>query len=90
MAAVNRQQMAVFLLKTLYGSNFSPGPCQGLFDDVPCSNAFATFIESLSASGIAAGCQADPPLYCPVDSTRRKQMAAFLVKTFGLELYGPD
>ncbi len=30
------------------------------------------------------------PHHCPTDPTKRKQMAAFLVKTFGLELYGPD
>lgn len=42
------------------------------------------------SSGIAAGCQTSPPLFCPTDPTKRKQMAPFPVKTFGLQLYGAD
>ena len=86
---VTRQQMAPFLLKTLKGSAFFPTGCGGIFEDVPCTNPFAPYIEYLTIQ-IAAGCSASPPLYCPTDSTKRKQMAVFLVKTFGLELYGPD
>ncbi len=89
-APVNRQQMAVFLLKTRFGPNVPVGTCAGLFDDVPCSSPFAPFIEELVSLGVTAGCSASPPLYCPTNPTLRKQMAAFLVKTFGLELYGPD
>jgi hypothetical protein len=87
---VTRQQMSVFLLKTLQGSAFNPGFCGGIFEDVPCSSLFAPYVEYLTGVGIAAGCSASPPLYCPTNPTLRKQMAAFLVKTFGLELYGPD
>jgi len=90
-AVVTRQQMAVFLGKTLWGSGFQGTPCSGTFEDVDCvTNPFANYIEWLYQNGIAAGCQANPPLYCPTDSTKRKQMAAFLVKTFGLQLYGAD
>ena len=89
-APVNRQQMAVFLTKTLWGNAITPVDCTGIFADVPCSNPFAPWIEYLVATGTAAGCQASPALYCPLDATKRKQMAVFLVKTFSLELYGPD
>ncbi len=89
-ATVNRQQMAAFLGKAYYGSSFSGWNCVGMFDDVPCSNLFAPYIEYLAGTQIAAGCQASPPLYCPTNPTLRKQMAVFLVKTFGLQLYGPD
>ncbi len=81
--------MAVFLLKTLYGSAFTGGDCSGIFDDVPCTNPFAPFIESLDSLEIAAGCQASPRLFCPTAPTLRRQIAVFLVKTFGLSLYGP-
>ena len=88
---VNRQQMAVFLMKAWLGTNFTPGSCMGVFDDVDClTNPFAPWIELLSYYQIAGGCQANPPLYCPTDATKRKQMAVFLVKTFGLQLYGAD
>lgn len=88
--AVNRQQMSVFLLKTLFGPAFVGFGCAGTFEDVPCENPFAPYIEYLALLNVTAGCQASPPLYCPTDATRRKQMAAFLVKTFRLELYGAD
>jgi hypothetical protein len=88
---VNRQQMAVFLMKTWFGSDYSPAGCNGIFDDVDCvTNPFAPWIEVLNSYQIAGGCQANPPLYCPTDATKRKQMAVFLVKTFNLQLYGGD
>ena len=87
-SSVNRQQMAVFLYKIKWGPFGVPGQCDDIFDDVPCSSPFAPYIEYQFQSGIAAGCQTNPPLYCPTDATKRKQMAPFLVKTFGLELYG--
>jgi hypothetical protein len=86
---VLRQQMAVFLLKTLLGSDYLPPECNALFDDVPCDNPFATWVEDLALRGITSGCQGVPPLYCPVDPVKRKQMAVFLTNTFGLLLYGP-
>ncbi len=84
---VLRQQMAVFLLKTKYGSLYTPPACAGIFPDVPCSNPFAPWIEDLFSRGIAAGCSGGN--YCPANPTTRGQMAPFLTKTFGLLLYGP-
>jgi hypothetical protein len=62
----------------------SPSPGAATFNDVPTNHPFFQFIEALSASGITAGCQANPPLYCPDAPLTRKQMAAFLAKGFGL------
>ena len=85
---VTRQQMAVFLLKTLQGSAYVPPACVEQFDDVPCSSPFAAWIGELYARGITGGCSVTPALYCPTGNSSRGQMAAFLVKTFGLVLYG--
>jgi len=85
--AVLRQQMAVFLLKTLLGSAYTPPPCAGIFDDVPCSNPFAPWIEDLVSRSIAAGCGGNN--FCAGNATTRGQMAPFLVKTYGLLTYGP-
>ncbi len=85
---VTRQQMAVFLLKMLEGSTYVPPACAGDFDDVPCPSQFADWIEDLNGRSITGGCQASPPLYCPTNAVLRQQMAVFLVKTFGLQLYG--
>ncbi len=84
---VLRQQMAVFLLRTLEGSAYVPPGCSGDFDDVPCPGQFTDWIEELANRGIAAGCGGAN--YCPGDVTTRGQMAPFLVKTFGFTLYGP-
>lgn len=53
---VNRGQMAVFLLKTKYGSTYAPPPATGtMFSDVPITHQFAAWIEQLAKDGITAG-----------------------------------
>jgi hypothetical protein len=84
---VLRQQMAVFLLRTLLGAAYTPPACAGLFGDVACPGLFADWIEDLFQRGIAAGCGGGN--FCPTNPNTRGQMAAFLAKTFGLALYGP-
>ena len=86
--AVTRQQMAVFLLKSLEGSTYVPPACSGVFDDVACPSQFADWIEDLHDRGITGGCSVAPLEYCPTNPNNRGQMAVFLVKTFGLVLYG--
>ena len=85
---VTRQQMAVFLLKAFEGSTYVPPTCTGVFDDVTCPSQFADWIEELADRQITGGCSVAPPLYCPTNPNNRGQMAVFLVKTFGLVLYG--
>jgi hypothetical protein len=87
---VTRAQMAVFLLKTEHGIDFTPDPCGSLFADVPCPATpqfpFSDWIEQLYAEGITGGCQTDPAaLYCPDEAATRGQMAVFMVKTFLLQ-----
>ncbi len=84
---VLRQQMAVFLLRTLLTSSYTPPACAGIFADVPCPGLFTDWIEDLSNRGIAAGCGGGN--FCPTNPNTRGQMAPFLTKTFGLVLYGP-
>ena len=54
------------------------------FADVPTSHPFYLFIETLLHNQVTGGC-ATPDSYCPGDTTRRKQMAVFLLKA----LLGP-
>ncbi len=84
---VNRQQMAVFLLKANLGSDHVPPACTGtVFDDVPCTGGpFDPWIEELASLQVTGGCQTVPvPLYCPTSPNTRGQMAVFLVKNFSL------
>ena len=79
---VNRQQMAVFLLKGLEGGGYIPPACASQdFADVPCSSNFAPWIYELVRRTITAGCGGGN--YCPLASTTRGQMAVFLQITFG-------
>jgi len=84
---VTRAQMAVFLLKSEHGAAYVPPNCAGIFDDVPCPSQFANWVEQLAAEGITAGCGGNN--FCPDDPNIRGQMAVFLVKIFGMELYPP-
>jgi hypothetical protein len=78
---VLRQQMAVFLLKSLLGASFVPPPCDDDFGDVDCGvNPFADWIEELADRGITGGCGGGN--FCPTLPVRRDQMAAFLYNTF--------
>ncbi len=86
--SVTRQQMAVFLLKMKNGSSYAPPTGTGIFQDVTCPGVFCDFIEALYNQQITGGCQTNPVLlYCPGNPNLRQQMAVFLVKTFGLQLY---
>ena len=85
---VSRDQMAVFLLATKEPPGYLPPACTTpTFNDVPCTNPFARWIEELARRGITGGCGNGN--YCPSNPNTRGQMAVFLVKTFGLELYQP-
>ena len=52
-----------------------------IFTDVPVTNPFAPWIETLFLLGITGGCSVTPALYCPQNPVRRDQMAVFLLKT---------
>ena len=78
LSPVTREQMAVFLLKTEHGPAFTPPSCSGVFPDVPCTSAFAAWVEDLAAEGITAGCGGGN--FCPGIPVTRAQMAVFLLK----------
>ena len=71
-----------------HGGSYAPPPCvETVFFDVPCPGGpFVDWINQLAAEGVTGGCGGG--LYCPGDSVSRGEMAVFLVKTFGLPLYG--
>ena len=80
---VTREQMAVFLLRTRFGSGYNPPSCAApTFTDVPCSSPFAAWIYDLVARSITGGCGAGT--YCPASAATRGQMSVFVVRTFGL------
>jgi hypothetical protein len=86
-AAVSREQMAVFVLRTLDPALDPPACTTPVFNDVPAASPFCRWIEELVRRGIVSGCGGGN--YCPTAPVTREQMAVFLTGTFGLTLYGP-
>ena len=86
-AGVPREQMAVFLLRTLDPALNPPACGTPRFADVPASSSYCRWIEELARRGVTAGCGNGN--YCPSAVVTRQEMATFLTGTFGLTLYGP-
>ena len=87
-ANVTREQMSIFVLRTLDPALSPPSCVAGseLFGDVPATSAFCRWIEELARRGVVTGCGGGN--YCPASPVTREQMAVFLTATFGLTLYG--
>jgi hypothetical protein len=83
--AVSREQMSVFVLRTLDPALNPPDCGTPVFSDVPAGSAFCRWIEELVRRGVVAGCGGG--LFCPTAAVTREQMAVFLSVTFGLLLY---
>jgi hypothetical protein len=81
-----REQMAVFVLRTLDPALNPPACGTPVFDDVPASSPFCRWVEELVRRGVVSGCGGGN--YCPTAAVTREQMSVFLTVTFGLVLYG--
>jgi hypothetical protein len=82
---VTRAQMAVFIVRSIFGGdNFTP-PANQIFADVTPSTFGYNWIQELSALGITNGC-ANPvppstlPSFCPAENIPRSQMAIFIIR----------
>ena len=84
---VSREQMAVFVLRTLDPALNPPACMVPMFADVPASSPFCRWIEELARRGVVTGCS--PGNYCPSQPVTREQRGVFISATFGLTLYGP-
>jgi hypothetical protein len=86
-SAVTRDQMAIFVLRTLDPALNPPTCGTPVFGDVPASNPFCKWIEELARRGVVSGCGGGN--YCPTQPVTREQMGAFITVSFGLTIYGP-
>ena len=77
---VTRGQMAVFIIRSIYGSNnFSYSPTPHFTDATPSSvGAFFPYIQKMQELGITSGCTATA--YCPDLNVTRGQMAVFIIR----------
>lgn len=83
---VSRDQMAVFVLRTLDRAPDPPACTTPMFADVPAASPFCKWIEELARRSVVTGCGGSN--YCPAADVTREQMSVFLTVTFGLTLYG--
>ena len=80
---VTRDQMAAFIIRAV-GMPSPPSPSSQRFLDVPPSSVFYAFIDQMAVRSITVGCNPAGTMYCPSSNVTREQMAAFLVRAFGL------
>jgi hypothetical protein len=75
--------MAVFLVKAMYGVDYTPPTATGeVFTDIPADGFAAAFIEQMAADGVTGGCGGGN--FCPNAYITRAEMAVFLVAAFNL------
>src|SRR5690606_7265607 len=81
---VTRAEMAVFVLRALYGENHVPPAASGTFADVPVPGKewMEPWIEQFYAEGITTGCAQNPLQYCPERPVSRAWMAVFIRRAF--------
>lgn len=83
--ALNRAEMAKFLLTSRYGTNYVPPVCPNgmtLFNDLPCSHPYADWIYDIYQRGITSGVGGNN--YGPTQTVTRGQMVVFIPKTNGI------
>jgi hypothetical protein len=76
-ATVTRGQMAVFIIRALYGDSFTI-PNVPYFTDVPAAHPLFSYVQKLRELGITSGCSTNA--FCPDGNVTRGEMAVFLVR----------
>src|SRR5690349_20080439 len=74
-APARREQMAIFVLRTVDPSINPPACTIPMFADVPAASPFCRYIEELVRRGVVTGCGGGN--YCPAANVSREQMSVF-------------
>jgi hypothetical protein len=87
-SSTTRAAMAVFILRALYGSSYTPPAASHYFSDLPVAGKewMEPWVDELYREGITTGCGTGPLIYCPETAVKRQAMAAFIVRAFSLPL----
>jgi len=86
---VTRAQMAVFILRAIHGSAYTPPAPAVVFSDVPSTYWANAWVNQLYAEGITGGCAANPLRFCPDLIVTRAQMAVFLLRAMNGPTFTP-
>lgn len=86
--STTRGQMAVFIVRSLLGTDDFLFPSAAFFRDVPASHPQFKWIQKLRQLGITTGCNLLD--YCPDEAVTRGQMSVFLIRSkFGSTFEAP-
>ena len=77
--SITRAQMATMLVRAFA---LEPAASAGFADTE--DNTHEANIDAIAAAGITAGCELDPPRFCPNQPVTKGQMATFLARALGL------
>jgi Carboxypeptidase regulatory-like domain/S-layer homology domain len=77
---VTRADIAGYLWRAINGALTPPPVYRNIFNDVTFNDYNSFYIQGIYNLGITAGCQANPPLYCPNNANTRAQMSVFIWK----------
>jgi hypothetical protein len=69
--------MAIFIVRSVWGSTPYTPPANQIFSDVPPGSFGYAEIQELSALGITNGCAVG--MFCPNENITREQMAVFII-----------
>jgi hypothetical protein len=75
---VTRAQMAIFIVRSIFGGDNFTAPTTPYFTDVGPTDFGFNWIQEMAALGITNGCGVG--LFCPDDSVTRAQMAVFIIR----------
>ena len=82
---VTRAEMAIFLMRSKYGSAFNPGTATGtVFSDVAKTYWASAWVERSYQYGVMTACAASPLRFCPDALVTRAEMATLLRMGFSL------
>ena len=82
---VSRGQLAAFIIRSLYGDNFT-FTATPYFTDVPSTYPFFSYIQKLRDLGITQGCT--PTTFCPGDPVTRGQAAVLIIRGKMASVFG--
>lgn len=88
---MTRVESGVFLLRSTYGSTYTPPPAPWTtfgddFSQGPWGQPWA---QGLFNAGLTAGCSTSPLLFCPWQQTTRAQLAVFGMRMLSGAAYLP-
>jgi len=85
---VTRAAMAVFLLRAIHGTAYTPPAATHTFADMPVAGKewMEAWVDQAYAEGIVTPCGTGPLTYCPEASVTRQEMAAFIVYAYDFPL----